>query len=351
MIEITATELPRFMICNGSKLLNGVEPLSKTTDIAEEGNAAHWYAEQTYKGVEITEGVQAPNGYYITDEMIDYVRPYVESIKSHATGCVEANTSHNSVKGRADFVGIDGNVLTVADLKYGFSIVEPEDNWTLISHAIAVCLKHPEITEVVFEIHQPRAYHPLGLVRSARMAIAEIHQRYQELIFALNNPSETAVTGSHCKHCKCMTNCPAAQIALMNAVDVSKKAFDAVMSDYDLGLMLDTIDRASDAIKQAKEAYEDLAVARCKKGAIVPNYQVVQRLSNTTWSKNVTADDVFAVTGVDITEKKICTPKQAEKKGVSKEVLELFTQRNVTGDKLVRVKSEKIAEKLFGKGN
>ena len=50
MISLTATDLPRFMACNGSRLLKRIEPFNPDDTVAEEGNAAHWLIEQVFRG-------------------------------------------------------------------------------------------------------------------------------------------------------------------------------------------------------------------------------------------------------------------------------------------------------------
>lgn len=351
-VSLTATELARFMVCNGSSFLNGVEPFRESTEIAEEGNAAHWVVEQCFKTGQLLEEYidrQAPNGYFITAEMVEYVSNYLDFIRSVTSGEVETNTSWATIRGRADFVGFDGNTMIVADLKYGWRIVEPDNNWTLISHAIAAL--RDNVTEIVFQIHQPRPFHPKGNVRIARMDRATLLQKKQEIINALENPKQESISGIQCVHCKCFTQCPAAQTAIMNAIDAANYAFDSELDGEQLGWMLKTLKRAKEVINQAYDAYEDLAFQRLSKSQTVKGYQMVDKIGNRTWTGE--PEDVInylkIFCNIDVTKKAVVTPAQAIKMGVPESVIETCTHRPCIGSKLVEMDDNDVGEKLFGK--
>lgn len=357
MLSLTATELPRFMVCNGSKMLSGIEPLNTTSQITEEGIAVHWLVEQLFNDKFTADELidrQAPNGVFITQEMVDDILPYLNDIKSLSDGAVEIDTSYGtdkwSIRGRADFIGFkaDGTVV-VADLKYGWRIVEPNNNWTLISHAIgSTCYPKDKIE---FRIYQPRPYHPSGQIRTATMTGDELRERYEELATILDNPKPESVSSSFCSHCKSYTQCPAAQIALMNAIDVSNVAFDNELNDNDLSKLLKTLKRAKDVISQACAAYEELAVSRLSDGKILPGYQLTNALGRTKWTGKTEEiiEYVKLFCDIDVSEKTLITPAKALKMGVPEDVIKSCTERPCTGFKLVEMSENEMGEKLFGK--
>lgn len=357
MLSLTATELPRFMACNGFTRLGGIEPFNPSTEVTDEGNAAHWLCEQVYRGANPDEliGQKAFNGLFITEEMVENCRMYIQLIKMG--NCqVEKDTSYRNgdvweIRGRADCVMTvpDEKILIIADLKYGWRIVEPEMNWTLISHAIACrhyCGFTP--TKFVFRIYQPRPFHPQGQMRDWVISSVELDELEKQLVNALNNPSATVCSGSQCYKCKSLSQCPAAQIAAMNAVDVANMAFDSEMSDDKLSWMLDNLKRASEVIKQSYEAYQDLALHRLKAGRKINSYNVQQALGNTTWNDDVTPELLEMLTGVDCSVKKLITPAQAKKAGVPEDLVAQFTHRPDNGFKLVKIDENKLGNKLFG---
>ena len=129
MLVITATDLPRFMTCNGFPKMGGSLPSidggggDKTKD---EGNAADWVVKQVRDGANPADLIdrKASNGVFITDEMITYLTEYLSDAMF---GEVEVDTSMTppcvprlwQINGRADLATYNDTThqLTIADLK------------------------------------------------------------------------------------------------------------------------------------------------------------------------------------------------------------------------------------------
>lgn len=360
MISLTATELPRFMACNGSILMGKIPQFEADTTITEEGNAAHWLIEQVFTGnyqlaEELTDR-KAPNGVFITAEMVEHTKAYLSEIMGK--GQVEIDTSYSSagkweVRGRADHIYYEAatSVLYVRDFKYGWKIVEPHDNWTLIWHAIGWMIKNPGVMlgDVVFQIYQPRPFHPLGYVRECRVPAFQVTGFSELLISVLENPKNTVTTGPHCYKCPSMAICPAAQMAVANAIEISERAYDSSMSDIDLSLLISQTDRAMTHLKQFNDACSDLAKHRIKAGALVPGYGLEQSYGHKTWKSGLTPDVVKMLVGADVSKPALLTPAQAKKAGASEDAVEALCDRPNTGVKLVRVNESKRYEKFLGK--
>lgn len=354
MLSLTASQLPRFMACNGSRLLGGVESFDPDDTVTQEGNAAHWLIEQGFRGHHSAEELidrKAPNGVYITPDMVEHVDEYLTDISS--SGEIEVNASYGGenyeIRGRADFIGRNGSELIIADFKYGWKIVEPENNWTLISHAIGALSSGDKPETITFRIYQPRPYHPEGSVRSHTVSYDELISLWNQLHSALSNPSDQCQTSEQCYKCPSRSQCPALQIAAMNAVDVAERAFDNEIDNERLSWMLDNIKRAQDVLKQSQDAYEDLALHRLRIGQKIPEYTAVSGLGKTRWKDDVSTDLITALTGVDVTKRDIITPNQAKKAGVPESVVTAYTERPSTGFKLVRQDVSEKAEKLLGR--
>lgn len=362
MLSLTATELPRFMACNGSKFLGGFNPPKEPNSVAEEGNAAHWFVEQVFNNKFSSEELvdrKAPNGYFITKETLEYTTEYLNDIldiRSKGEGFVEIDTSLNpshekwEIRGRADFAGYVDKTLYVFDLKYGWRIVEPIENWTLISHAVGFLefLNIP-VEQVVFRIYQPRPEHPLGKVREWKISYSELKDFYTTMETVLTNPKKDVKTGTNCMHCPSLTQCPAAQIAAMNAVDVSYTGFDSELNNDDLGYVLKVLKRSQEVLKQTVEAYEELALYRLKSGGNITGYGIVNKKGNTRWVDSVTPELLEVMLGKDVSIRKLPTPKEIERMGFSKDVISMFTERPDLGYKLVEMDENNLGKKLFGK--
>lgn len=359
MLRITATELPRFMACNGSQLMGGFTPPDQPDSLRDEGDAAHWVVEQDFKSLATAASLvdkQAPNGVFITAGMVENCEAYLLGIKSLG-GWVENDTSHAGngweIPGRSDHIALNGTILYVDDFKYGWKIVEPEGNWTLVSHAIGWWAKNQDavITEIVFRIYQPRPFHPEGNVRDWRITVQELTVLWRELITKMENPDDILHTNAEaqCYKCPSITQCPANQIATMNSIDVAEKAFDSYVNNDTLSFMLDQTKRAMKTLEQSQLAYEELAEHRIRIGQIVPEYSLSTSLSNKQWKKGVTPDIMKPLTGIDVSKKELITPGQATKLGVPEYVVDILSERNSKGLKLVRVDEMKKVQKALGK--
>ncbi len=367
MRTIAADELPRFMACNGSRLLGGALPPNngEYSLPREEGTAAHYMMLQAMNKTNTIEEMvdrKAPNGVYMTSDMAEHVQDVISELDRVyvAAPSMEYDTSFSdhanwNVAGRADFIGITapGGVVTlhIDDLKYGWRIVEPERHWTLIAHAIGYCQNTNLVPhKIEFTIHQPRPYHPDGPSRSWAVTYDEMMLLSGELTSTLSNPSDELRTSAECNKCKSLAICPAARKASMNAIDAADMAFEDTVDNDLLAFNLDTLNRAADMIKNRKEAFEELAKHRIKAGQIVDNYSVEMGLGNRKWKEGIDASVLAMLTGKELSRPKLVTPSEAERLNVSKAVVASITERLPSGIKLVRVNANKKASRIFKKG-
>ena len=363
MLSVIATDLPRLINCNGSRSMGATVPPVDVADAnKDEGNAVHWLAAQIHTGkitAENVVGQQSPEGIFITSEMVEHVEDYLTAI---AGGEVEVETSHGGngwfVGGRADAAVYypARQHLTIGELKYGWRIVEPEMNWTLISHVAGFIANNPDkpVHTIDLTVFQPRPHHHSGPVRTWSIGIAEFAELYNKMAATLQSPDNMLRTGEiQCHYCPALATCPAARKAQFNAIEASEAAFSDQIDNDNLSFQLDHIKRASAVLKDLEKAYGELALYRVKKGEIVPNYSTEAELTNRNWKENLTPEFVQALTGKDLSKKQLITPAQAEKAGVSKEVVAALCERRNKGVKLVRVDANTKAQKLFNqpKGN
>lgn len=358
MLSLTATELPRFVNCNGFRLLEKVAPFEQDNTLRDEGDAAHWLAEEVFKGNFIAEELidrKAPNGFYIDANMVEHCEEYIEAIKGK--GNVEVNTSYSGtnweVRGRADHEFLEQDRLFVDDYKYGWKLVEPEENWTLISHVFGLFASSvysgKNINDVCIRIFQPRPYHPKGTVREWVFSVKDLWEIYwAKLLPMLENPTDQLNTSVNCYRCPSMSLCPAAQKAAMNALEVTETAFNSNMTPAERSFMLDQMSRAEKIIKDTKRAHEDAALHEAKRGVAIPNYSIQSDLSNEQWKEGTTPEMLQMLTGKDLSKKALITPGQAKKAGASDAVLKQFYERKNKGSKLVRISDNEQGKKFFG---
>jgi hypothetical protein len=307
MLIIDATGLPRLMECNGSRLMPPSFPAVDDPTARDEGTAAHYMAQQIFSGAFAVEELidrKAPNGFYMTHEMSEYVTSYLAALDW--CGDMEIDTSWGDgvnfrINGRADHVAFaaDIDTLYIDDFKYGFRLVEPERNWTLISHAIGWCAT-----------------------------------------------------------CHALATCPAARKAGYNAIDATNMAFDDASPDDLLSYELDTLRTAKATLENRLDALEELTKHRLTGGAVVPNYAIEHQYGNRRFKPGFGVPLLFALTGANLMKEGLVTPAEAERRlvalGKSKEqaaaIVASLSEKPMTGTKLIRVSAARRAERIFGNG-
>lgn len=368
---IQATALPRVMICEGSAIAADGEQSPVATgnnQSAMEGTAAHELASAVLLGL-ITDpsewiGKAVANGIFITDEMADHVRKYTDVLhgRTPTRYHVEVQTDHSflivgdtiNIRGRADWIDWDETTATlrVDDFKYGYRLVEPDENWTLISHAIAYCLLYGlRPSRIVFTVHQPRPFHRDGPVREWEFSGDQLDEFRNTLYAFFERRGSAFTTSDHCRDCPIYANCPSAREASMNAVDVSRTI--AVSEDIPndvLSVYLDDVERAKDTLELMSKALTEIAIHRAQTGQYIPNYHVEMAYGHRAFGKDVTPGLLATMSGValdKLQQTKTVTPAQAQRAGVSETIVNTFSKRPTIGLKLIREDVSKLASKLF----
>jgi len=352
-LAITATELPRVMRCIGSRNMPAMLPPDYDHEKRDEGNCADWLAEQWFNGLAADVGTKAPNGYVVTSDMVEHVKSYLEALDC---GEMQVETTFSGpggvweIRGRADHIKLAGTTLTIDDLKYGFRIVEPDANWTLLAHAIGYCIRHQVAPDrIVLRIHQPRPYHSDGPLREWSCSYEQLMGYYHQINDRLTNPTDELTTGlDWCAKCHALAGCPAARRASMNAIDASMIAFSEELPNDVLAFELETLEQATGMIKARQDAVSELMTHRIKSGQVIDGYALETRYGHTKWKTGYTGRMLSALTGVDLTADGAVTPAEAKRRGVTPEALTAITERPMIGSKLKRIDPDRAARKMFG---
>lgn len=361
MITVTATELPRVLACNGSRLMPTVDLPQVVNSIRDEGVAAHWVAVQVFtRQVQDASALidkRAPNGVIVSSDMAFYVTRYLIGIIRSVSSFNEMEYEYSFgeadwlINGRADFVGASGTTLFVDDFKYGYSLVEVDDNWTLIANALGYCRSTGFIPDTItFTIHQPRVWHRDGVVRSVSMTYDELQACFDKLAVAFLDMSDTLNTGLQCGRCHALIPCPAARRAGLNAIEATDTAYAEDMPNDAISVELENIERASKILADRGKALVDLARHRISIGKPIENYAIETQYGNRAWQDWVTSEMVSAMTGgKNVSKPGMITPAAAERLEINADLINTLTYRPIKGHKLVREKTDKRAKRLLGK--
>lgn len=352
----TATRLRREMVCIGSARM---EPSFPSIDAdrtgRNEGDAAHWLAKEVFDGRGTLEEYgdrKAANGTYITSEMSDHVAGYLSALNC---GTMEVNCDFGNdrwrVNARADHIIYTPQDLTVDDFKYGWHIVEPDENWTLLAYAIGYCITRQVQPAVIhLRIHQPRPLHRDGKLRTWSISYAQLMEYYAQLDARLSNPTdELRASIEHCGRCYANATCPAAAQAMYNAMDAAGIAYRDNIGDDELAYILDEAETAQATLDARVEAFRDLAAHRIRDlGGVIRNRAWEQRFGHRKWRDGLDPATVQILTGVDVSKSGMITPAAAERAGIAKAIMATMTETPSIGGKLVRVDSARRAAKLLG---
>lgn len=213
------------LACPGS--VNATAGLEdSTSEAAEKGTAAHELAEWCLLyGFDCIDAIgRTFNGFVVDEVMAEDVQIYVNHIrstrlkypgKSYVEGRVYMSSVAKDVFGTADHIHIytQGRKLFIDDLKYGFLVVDEEENPQTAHYAVSTLDTHNlwfAIDEIVCTIVQPRADHVRGEVRSVTYTIDELmawRDKFVTGITEARKPNAKRIAGDHCTYCLASGDC------------------------------------------------------------------------------------------------------------------------------------------------
>jgi hypothetical protein len=327
------------------------------SDSRREGNAASWLAARLMRG-HIVEpdavGETAPNGWVITEDMLGHVMAFTEYMRSFGG----AQYSHTTpvVLGDGAIIGhledniavVAGQTLHVFDLRYGWRIVEPERDPTLMCYGLG--LANEMTARIVLHVYQPRPFHPDGPGRSWTIPATEATQWHDWLVHMANlgnSGNQAAHPGPQCRrhNCELQASCAALKASTYhNHERIAGRGVDRKMSPAELAAELDFLEHAEDVLKARKAGIEAEAEGRIRNREHVAGWEVVMRKGQRKFT--VEADKVKQITGINPYVEKLCTPAELERRGANKEVVKTITDTPNIGQKLQRTDT-KAFERMF----
>lgn len=354
------------MQCGASRAMPVFTPPGMAqSDDAKEGTAAHWLASQILTGQcpDPSEWVdrKAPNGVYIDADMVDSVTYYTDQIAQRpTTRFVETPMSitlspNLTIAARPDVVSDDmrdrNRRVYVDDFKYGWRIVEPEMNWTMIAYALAYsarCSVDPD-TWFEFRIHQPRPYHPLGRTRTWIVSAPHFIDLRNQLINQLTNVTDELKTGPHCYKCPSRSFCPALRDAVMQSFDVVETINTDQLDVTELSYMMDALTKFEHLLGDYKGAIAERITHELNNGKIIRNYRIKRNEGSLDWLPGIDASvlRLLAPPGKAVSKEKPITPKQAMK-FIPEAIINTISERKPGGSSLVRSDTNQAVMQIFG---
>lgn len=366
--------------CEGSVMMQAMHPDTGYSEASIEGTAAHWLGETAmpykangswYPGTMKQVGSKSPAGVIITQQMADGAGQWVD----HVAAILDANgpKAELNIEQRVDIPAIhelaygtpDTDIwipwrkeLHIIDFKFGFGLHEAVEHPQCVGYAKGridrlrehtVGLQDEHIT-VFITIIQPRAFHPMGAVRTWKCKGSDL----RGMINLLNSQAHASMeanpkcrTGPGCTHCTARHACVANQQRAYAAAQYISEATSVELSGAALGLELKILADAKAALKSRMTGLEEQAFAELLNGKEVPGQQLGRGRGSWEWDKPV--DEVIAMgemMGVDLRKPaQVITPTQA-KNLVDESVISAYTQK-YSGKQRLEPVNETLAQQVF----
>lgn len=360
-LSLRSSQLSRFMHCSGYVDLPQESTSSKA---AEEGTAWHWVIEQYLAGKTVNLHTVAPNGVAVDEDMLHYTAQVIKELSgkkifSEYPITYRPNDKFNcEITGTCDSWWQEGDTLYVNDYKYGFNLVEVENNWQLLSYAFGVMTSHPDssnIKTIVLSIMQPRPHHEDGWYRSVELSVETLFSYYQHLgakVEEYFTNGGVLQTGKHCKYCTGVAQtCTAFNKSFNAALEFTEHSIEVdKLANDELDKYLIVTERAQEILKIKKEALEFTVKSKLNNGEKIGDWRNVESFGHRKWNAVFKVEDVELLSGIKLTESTIISPAQAEKRGLDKDLTKLFTVSESRGFKLEnkKVNNKKLSE-VFNK--
>lgn len=343
--------------------MNQLYPQGDTPDTLA-GNAAHWVFGEMLAGRAVTEGMQAPNGVYVTDEMIDGAELYVDTIRSrvpanvplHVEEPVSIKRIHDQCWGTPDtwaFIST-AMVLEVFDYKFGHEYVDEFENDQGVAY-VAGLIEHlqlnDQILRVNFTIIQPRCYYRGQPVRTWSFIASDIRGNVNKLMNAAGEallPNPRATTNPACGDCQGRHACQALQQAAYHDLEYSTQSAPLELPPEAASLELRMLERGLERLEARVDGLREAVATHIRQGKNVPHHVAEQGYGRQTWT--ISIDQVVAMgnlMGKDLTKNGVKTPKQAITAGVDEAVIKAYSITPLGKIKLLPNNTAN-AKKVFG---
>lgn len=335
----------------------GIPALYDTGELSnprKEGRAAAWVADGVLRGDASCAadflGELSPDGWTITPDMVDHVQAYITHVSSFGAVRSEASLEWYGITGRVDqHISSDSETLRIFDLKYGFRIVEPEDNEQLLLAAITLLKGHHRDVELT--IFQPRPFHPAGPWRTWKITPADLMSwadffRYRADDARLPNPGGRA--GSYCE------DCPFAGPSTCAALGIEiASRFESMSVDTQPGPLpaarikseLDWLKETEKMINARRKATMAEASARARRGEFIPGMMLAEKYGHRKFTVPLTM--VEMMTGVHPYRDVEMSPAELEREGVLTEIVNTISKPQFAGYDLVPY-SETVVKRVMG---
>lgn len=362
--RIRPSSLARIVACPASLQVSDGAPSymdDEYTDntTREEGTACHWLAHQNALGVTVPAGTLAPNEVEVDGAMQAASDLYLANINKWQSPQVSFEVPLQvplipNCSGTPDAAALGiGNTVHVADLKYGFKVVDVWPNYQLAAYGIAKAAAHGlplEACTYHLTIVQPRRWHRAGPVQSALVGGAEMLKVVQQAASAAQEalgPNPAYRPGTHCKHCPGRTRCKAlrdGEVVDNLFVDPHDLPFEAAEQE------LAFLERRAGMLDAYISGLRQQVEHGLRNGQRSSKYELRKQSGALEWIPGTEAQvrALASLCKVNVDKPAdLITPTQARDK-LGEQIVNIYSRRKPGASKLVPVDAE-IWKRIFNK--
>lgn len=344
-------------LCGLWVAMNQAYPQPDTPETLE-GNAAHWVFAEMLAGRQVSEGMQAPNGVFITDEMLEGAELVVDTVRARIPGVtvlhveepVAIGRIHPQCWGTPDIWAFYGVTLEVIDYKFGHRFVDEYENdqgvaYTagILDHLAETLGKAPglldQAVKVNFTVVQPRCFYKGAPVRTWSVQAVDLRAHINILANAAGvalAPNPPAVTNEECQDCPGRHACPALQKAAYHDAEIATRSSPVELPPAAASLELRMLERSLARLQSRVEGLREAVATYGRQGHPTPFHRLEQGYGRQQWT--VPPEQVLAMGqlfGVDLSKPGVKTPTQAKKSGVDEAVIKAYSITPLGSIKLV----------------
>lgn len=337
-----------------------------------EGTAAHWVWEQMLGRLPVKVGDVAPNGYIVTQEMVEGAELYLSVLPDVGYEFLVVETPvaipsvHPNCYGTPDtwYYHQASKTIYLYDYKFGHRYVDEYENLQCIMYAegiinrLALMYKvEPGVLDqqinVVITIVQPRCYYKGEPVRSWELRGSDVRGYINKLAAAAEramSPDPVATTNEEaCRNCPGRHACPALQLGAYSDLQYSTQSSPVELPLAAASLELKMMENGLARLQARVEGMREFVASQVAKGGYSAYYRLQDSYGHRTWNKP--HEEVLAIGELfekDLSKRSVVTPTQALKIGIDESVIMAYSYIPKGEPKLV-VNDPNDAAKIFNK--
>lgn len=320
-------------------------PDDTESDEAREGTLAHSIATGllAYKlhghPCDVPQVLTQVDGVEVTHDMLDGARMFAEYVSSVANRAaiierpVTVASVHEYCFGTPDVVWYDPatNTVHVFDFKYGWGVVDAEDNYQCLLYALGAVETwgYPMDASVKVHIIQPRAMHYNGPIRtwSPLHTLEQYCADFAAAADAALSGNALVRSGQHCRYCTARHVCGAALDAGLTIYESLSIALPVEATVDQIAGRWSALSNAEKRLKKLKEAYEVQLTSLLQSGQRSRTHRIVSVPGRAEWVDKGTALMVAEAAGYDLRKQDLITPTQAKDAGLPAAVIDTLSIR------------------------